>query len=60
MSLEAEFYLKILGVFVASGVIFKIMMVSQKRKEEEVEKKFEETIKMIELRNKIYKSKDET
>lgn len=59
MSLEMEFYLKILGVFIASGVIFKIMMIQQKRKEDEAEKKFQETIRMIELRNKIHKEKDE-
>jgi hypothetical protein len=58
MSLETEFYLKMLGVFVASGIFMKIMMIMQKRKEEEAERKFQQTIRMIELRDRKYKPKD--
>lgn len=54
MSLEMEFYIKMLGVFIVSGVIFKIMMIMQKHKEHEAEKKFKETMRMIELRNKKF------
>lgn len=52
MSLEMEFYVKILGVFIVSGIIFKIMMVMQKYKEDNAKKILQETLKMIELRNK--------
>ena len=58
MSLETEFYLKMLGVFLTSGVIMKIMMIMQKRKEEEAERKFQQIMKMIELRDRKYKPKD--
>jgi uncharacterized membrane protein SpoIIM required for sporulation len=58
MSPDMEFYLKMLGVFVASGIGMKIMMVMQKRKEEEAERKFQQTMQMIELRNKKYEPKD--
>ena len=54
MSLEMEFYIKMFGVFVVSGVIFKIMMIMQKHKEIEAEKKLQETLRMIELRNKKF------
>jgi len=52
MSLETEFYLKLLATFIASGVIFKIMMVVEKRKQDEADRKFEQTMQMIELRNR--------
>lgn len=55
MSLEAIFYLKMTGVFIISGIIFKFMMVHQKRKEDKARIKFQETMKMIEVRNKTYR-----
>jgi uncharacterized membrane protein SpoIIM required for sporulation len=58
MSPDMEFYLKMLGVFVASGLIIKYMNILQKRKQDEADKQFERTMQMIELRNKKYVPKD--
>lgn len=51
------FYLKFLGVFLISGLIYKYMEHVQKRKEEKAEKVFQRTLKMIEMRNNIYTEK---
>jgi hypothetical protein len=59
MSLDMEFYLKIVGVFIASGIIFWYMEILHKRKIAEAERQFERTMQMIELRNKKYVPKDE-
>jgi hypothetical protein len=58
--MEIDFYLRMLGVFVASGLIFALMMRQQKRKQAEADAKFEMTMKMIELRNRTYGDKDES
>lgn len=57
MTIETEIYLKMLLVFLSSGFIFYLMSRSQKRKEQEAEDKFQETLKLIELRNKKYEPK---
>ena len=58
MSLDMEFYLKLFGAFVVSGLVVYNMELLQRRKEEAAERQFQETLKMIELRNKIYKPKE--
>ena len=52
MTPETDFYLKMLGVFVASGIFFALMMRAQKRKQKEADEKYEFTLKLIEMRNK--------
>ncbi len=59
MSLETEFYLKMLGVFVAAGLMFRYMMYLQDKKQKEADRKFEFTMKLIEMRNKTIEDKDE-
>ena len=59
MSEINEFYLSIACVFILSALIFKWMMVAQKRKEDAADRKFQETLRMIELRNKTYKKKED-
>lgn len=59
MSLETEFYLKMVGVFVAAGLMFKYMMYLQDKKQKEADAKFEFTMKLIEMRNKTIGDKDE-
>lgn len=54
MSVEMEFYIKLLITFVISGIGIYIMHITQKRKEEEAERKFQQTLQMIELRNRKY------
>jgi len=56
--MEIDFYLKMLAVFVASGLIFAFMMRQQRKKQEEADLKFEQTMKLIELRNKKYEPKN--
>lgn len=52
MSLEMEFYTKIVLTFAASGVIYYFMHLAQKRKEVEAEAKYQFVLKLIEMRNK--------
>jgi preprotein translocase subunit YajC len=52
MTPETDFYVKMLVVFVASGLIWTLMLRSQKRKQKAADEKFEFEIKMIEMRNK--------
>lgn len=47
-----EFYLKMVGVFIASGLLLKYMAILQKRKEDAAERQFQRTMEMIELRNR--------
>jgi len=51
------FYLKVFGVFVISGLIYKYMSIVQKRKEEKAERAFQRVLKEIEMRNKLYTEK---
>ena len=61
MSMEMEFYLKMLATFIISGIIWIFMEKAQKRKEEEAARKCDETLRMIELRNRTYDGgKDES
>ena len=53
MSLDTEFYLKILACFMVSGIFVKIMNIRQRRIEEEAERQYQRTLKLIELRAKI-------
>ena len=52
MSLETEFYLKLLATFIAAGLLYKYMSILEKRKQDAADRKFEETMQMIELRNR--------
>lgn len=60
MTPELEFYLKMLGVFVASGFIFACMMAIQRKKQQEADEKYEFTMKLIEMRNKKIGDKNES
>ena len=49
-----EFYLKVIGAVLISALVFRLLMKEQARKQKEADIKFEQTLLMIELRNKTY------
>ena len=55
MTMEMEFYLKMVVVFIISGIIWKIMEFYQKRKEEDAERQYRLTMKILEAKHNNYK-----
>jgi preprotein translocase subunit YajC len=55
MTPETNIYYEMLVAFVASGLIWILMLRQQKRKQKAADEQFEFTMKMIELRNKKIK-----
>jgi hypothetical protein len=55
MDLDTIFQIKILATFLVAGLLFKYMMVLQKRKEDEAERKYQMTLAAIEARNRKQK-----
>lgn len=58
--MEIDFYLKMLVVFIASGLIFAYMQRLQNKKQKEADVKFEFTMQLIEMRNRKYGESNES